>query len=60
MAKLFLIDEDVAAAILNYLADRPYREVFEFVKALQGLHPLPQRVELPSSETPEEPDPELG
>ena len=36
----FVISENVAQAILEYLASRPYREVFELIAALQSIKPL--------------------
>jgi hypothetical protein len=32
-----LIDKDFAQALLNYLADRPYKEVFQFIIGMQQL-----------------------
>jgi hypothetical protein len=32
-----LIDKDFAQALLNYLADRPYKEVFQFIVGMQQL-----------------------
>jgi hypothetical protein len=36
-SKSFLLSEALAQAILDYLASRPYREVFKLVGALQSL-----------------------
>ena len=33
----FLIEEDLANTILNYLVQQPFREVFQMVQALQQL-----------------------
>lgn len=35
--KNYIIREDLAQAVLNYLAGRPYQEVFPLVAGLQGL-----------------------
>lgn len=40
MAK-FLIDEEVANAILEYLSRQPYREVYKIMVALSELQELP-------------------
>jgi len=37
MSKLFLIEEEVGNALLEYLANQPYREVYALMAALQGL-----------------------
>lgn len=37
----FLIPQPLAQAILDYLANHPYREVAPFVQALQQLKPAP-------------------
>lgn len=34
-----VIDQALAQAVLNYLARRPYAEVFELIAALQRLEP---------------------
>jgi len=39
----FVISENVAQVILEYLASRPYREVFELIAALQSIKPLSAR-----------------
>jgi len=33
----YVISQELAQALLNYLAQRPYAEVFELVAALQAL-----------------------
>ena len=38
------IDVRTADAILNYLAQRPYVEVFQLIMAMQQLQPLPAPV----------------
>jgi len=35
--KKFEINENLAQAILNYLAGQPYGEVFTLIKGLQGI-----------------------
>ena len=35
--KQFIIQEDLANAILQYLASKPYGEVFQLINALQQL-----------------------
>jgi len=35
--KKFIIDEELAQAILNYLANRPFIEVYKMVQALQNV-----------------------
>jgi hypothetical protein len=37
MPKQFLIDEELAQAILDYLTTKPYCEVYELVRGLQQL-----------------------
>jgi hypothetical protein len=39
--KKFLIPEDIAQAIANYLSARPWREVDHLVQALVGLQEAP-------------------
>ena len=41
MGKQYLIDEDLANAILEYLAQQPYKEVYKFVPLLQHLDEAP-------------------
>jgi hypothetical protein len=36
----FVIDENLANQLLNYLASRPYAEVHGLVKRLQAIQPL--------------------
>jgi len=43
----YAIEEGLVNAILNYLAQRPYQEVFKVVSALQSLKPVDQVVEQP-------------
>ena len=38
--KQFIIKEDLANGILQYLANQPYKEVFPFIKGLQELRTL--------------------
>jgi hypothetical protein len=44
--KKFIIEEDFANAILNYIATKPYVEVFDFVKGFQGLKEVEPQIEL--------------
>jgi hypothetical protein len=39
----FLIDTQLAQVILDYLAQRPYHEVYQLIAALQRLAPAPER-----------------
>jgi hypothetical protein len=39
--KQLVIDLKTAEAVVNYLAARPYIEVFQLIAALQQLQPLP-------------------
>ena len=39
--KQLVIDIKTAEAVVNYLAQRPYIEVFELIGAMQQLQPLP-------------------
>jgi hypothetical protein len=39
--KKFLLDEKVAQTLLDYLAGKPYREVFKLIHELQHLPCLP-------------------
>lgn len=45
MVKHFIIREDVAQAIANYLQERPYREVVGMLAALANLQPMPDTAE---------------
>ena len=40
--KQFIIDENVANGVLNYLATRPYMEVAGLIQALSKLQPVPE------------------
>jgi hypothetical protein len=40
--KAFLLPAEVRDAILNYLGNRPYREVAQGMQALLDLKPLPE------------------
>ena len=40
--KEFKVSEELATAVLNYLAGRPYVEVFQLVNALQKLEEIKQ------------------
>jgi hypothetical protein len=42
MAKYYLINEDVGNAILEYLAQRPYREVYKIMEIMQTLREVPE------------------
>ncbi len=44
--KYFLIEEDFANSLLNYLAGKPYVEVFSFVHGLQLLKPIENKEEV--------------
>lgn len=44
---MFKIDEQTATAVLNYLAGRPYAEVFQLINALQRL----EKIEKPAEDT---------
>ena len=39
--KQLVIDLKTAEAVVNYLAARPYVEVFQLIAAMQQLQPLP-------------------
>lgn len=39
----FKISQELAQELLNYLSERPYREVFKFINGLAGLKPLSDR-----------------
>jgi len=41
--KTFEIKENFANAILNYLADKPYKEVAAFVAGLMQLKPIEEK-----------------
>jgi hypothetical protein len=38
--KVFALPENVANAVLQYLAQRPYVEVYQMVAAMQALQPV--------------------
>ncbi len=40
--KQFLIPEALAQALLNYMAEQPYKQVFQLVIALQTLKEAPE------------------
>jgi hypothetical protein len=42
-----IIPRDLAQAILNYLAGKPYIEVFEFIAQLRALKEVPKPEETP-------------
>ena len=44
----YLIDTELRNAILNYLASRPYAEVFNAIQALQNLQPFEPPAMTPS------------
>ncbi len=48
--KQLVIDLKTAEAVVNYLAQRPYVEVFQLIAAMQQLQPLPA----PADEAPKE------
>jgi hypothetical protein len=37
----YVISHPLAQATLDYLASRPYREVYQLVRAFEALEPLP-------------------
>lgn len=45
--KTFAIPENLASAVLTYLATRPYREVYELVAALQQMQPVGEPAPVP-------------
>lgn len=51
--KEFVVQGDVLQAILNYLAGRPYAEVFELVKNIQSTSKVlePRKASLPTEAT---------
>jgi hypothetical protein len=52
--RMFVITQELAQAILNYLTTKPYREVAGLVQALEGLPRLanPPMKEQPTKEKP--------
>ena len=42
---MFKINQDLAQSILNYLASRPYSEVYKHIDELQRLEPLEETKE---------------
>lgn len=38
--KEYIINENVLASTIQYLATKPYKEVFELITALQGCKPV--------------------
>ena len=45
-----IIDVKTAEAVVNYLAGRPYVEVFQLIAAMQQLQPLPAPEAKPAEE----------
>ena len=45
-----VIDLKTAEAVVNYLAARPYVEVFQLIAAMQQLQPLPAPEAKPTEE----------
>lgn len=41
-----LIDRELLQAVLNYLAEQPFKNVYQLIVGLQRLESLPQRKEL--------------
>lgn len=54
--KNFIISEQLAQAVLNYLAGQPYAQVFQMIQAIQGL----QEASFPVPPSPEQPLPTPG
>ncbi len=53
--KQFLITEALAQSILNYLADRPFKESALLIQNLQRLQPYePPKEEPPKEESPDD------
>lgn len=48
------IPKDLAQAVVNYLATRPYQEVHQFMPALLSLQPIPQPEPKPETKETEE------
>lgn len=46
MNKQFIISEELAQNILNYLASQPYTNVFNLVAGMQDLKPYEKRAEV--------------
>jgi len=44
----FVISVATAEAVINYLAGRPYIEVFQLIAAMQQLQPLPAPEPVPA------------
>ncbi len=42
---IFKIEQNVAQAMLDYLATQPYKEVFQLVNALQSLEEIKEPVQ---------------
>ena len=48
---MFLIDEDLANAVIEYLSHRPYREVYELIPPMRNLMLMDARlIEYPPAE----------
>lgn len=41
-AMKYLIDEDLANAVLTYLSHQPYRDVYELIRQMQTLPEVPE------------------
>lgn len=48
--KNLIISFELTNAIAQYLAQRPYAEVYQFIAALQQLQPAPEAMALPEIE----------
>lgn len=47
-SKMFLISEDMAMTIIDYMSQRPWFEVQQLIPAIQRLQPAPEPEEIGS------------
>jgi hypothetical protein len=41
MGKIYLIDEELATNIIQYLSDKPYRDVYKLIDGLKSINEIP-------------------
>lgn len=49
--KFYLLPEDLGNKVVGYLGRRPYAEVFELIRGLQGMMPAPEVGTMPTMDS---------